>query len=137
MSKKPEKCVFILSEGLAPGVALNCTALLGSSLGSHFPELIGDNYKDADGVFHLGLLSLPIIILKATEDELIQIRHNALELEKTQCIDLSNISQEAKKYSELTEAASKTRFSAFKYRALTLFGDSEEINDLTRGLKLY
>ena len=137
MSKKPEKCVFILSEGLPQGLALNCSALLGSSLGGHFPDLIGEDYKDADGVFHLGLLSLPIVILKATEDELIQIRHNALELVNTKCIDLTNTSQEAKKYSELTQVASKTRFSAFKYMALSLFGDSEEIGDLTRNLKLY
>ena len=137
MSKKPEKCVFILSEKLSPGQALNCTALLGSSLGGQYPGLIGENYKDADGVFHLGLLSLPVVILKTREEELIQIRHNALELENTKCIDLTNVSQEAMKYKELVERASKTRFSAFKYIALSLFGDSGEISDLTRDLKLY
>ena len=137
MSKKPEKCVFILSEKLSPGQALNCTALLGASLGGQYPDLIGENFEDADGVFHLGLLSLPIVILKAREGELIQIRHNALELEKTQCIDLTNVSQESMKYKELVERASKTRFSAFKYIALSLFGESGEINDLTRNLKLY
>ena len=137
MTKKVEKCVVILSEGLSSGQALNCTALLGSSLGAQFPNLIGENYKDADGVFHLGLLSLPIVILKATEQDLIQIRHNALELEKTKCIDLTNVSQEAMKYNELVERASKTRFSAFKYIALSLFGDPDEINGLTRNLKLY
>ncbi|MBG08827.1 MAG: hypothetical protein CME68_08725 [Halobacteriovoraceae bacterium] len=137
MSKKVEKCVFILSDKLPPGLALNCTALLGSSLGAHYPELIGEDYKDADDVFHLGLLSLPIVILKANEGELIQIRHNALELEKTKCIDLTNISQEAMKYNDLIQRASKTRFSAFKYIAVSLFGDSGEIEDLTKNLKLY
>ena len=137
MSKKPDKCVFILSETLSFGTALNCTALLGSSLGAQYPDLIGENYKDADGVFHLGLLSLPIVVLKAREEDLIQIRHNALELEKTKCIDLTNISQDARTYDELVQKAQKTRFSAFKYIALSLFGDSSEIGDLTKNLKLY
>ena len=137
MSKKPEKCVFILSEKLSKGLALNCTALLGSSLGGQYPGLIGENFEDADGVFHMGLLSFPVAILKAREEELIQIRHNALELENTKCIDLTNVSQESMKYEELVERASKTRFSAFKYIALSLYGDPDEINDLTRNLKLY
>ena len=87
MPKKPEKCIFILSEKLSKGLALNCTALLGSSLGGQYPSLIGENFEDADGVFHMGLLSFPVAILKAKEEELIQIRHNALELENTKCID--------------------------------------------------
>ena len=77
------------------------------------------------------------MILKANEGELIQIRHNALELEKTKCIDLTNVSQEAMKYNDLIQRASKTRFSAFKYIAVSLFGDSGEIEDLTKNLKLY
>ena len=44
---------------------------------------------------------------------------------------------DAAKAKELVERASKTRFSAFKYIALSLFGDSGEISDLTRDLKLY
>ena len=53
------------------------------------------------------------------------------------CIDLTNVSQEAMKYNDLIQRASKTRFSAFKYIAVSLFGDSGEIEDLTKNLKLY
>ena len=88
--KKPEKCLYIIRK-IIKRTGAQLYALLGSSL-EPIPGLIGKIFEDADGVFHMGLF--PVAILKAREEELIQIRHNALELENTKCIDLTNVSQE-------------------------------------------
>ena len=72
--EKNRKCVMVMDASLAPGIAANTAALLGMTLGSKGKEAIGCDVQDADGNIHMGILQIPLPILKMeTELSLISV----------------------------------------------------------------
>ena len=55
---------MIIDSELPVGVIANTSAILGVTLGKHFPEQVGENVADATGKMHLGIITIPIAILK-------------------------------------------------------------------------
>ena len=68
--EKNRKCVMVMDEALAPGIAANTAALLGMTLGSRVQDAIGCDVKDADGHTHMGILQIPLPILKLNTERL-------------------------------------------------------------------
>jgi len=64
MNAYSKKCVMIIDSELPVGVIANTSAILGVTLGKHFPEQVGENVADATGKMHLGIITIPIAILK-------------------------------------------------------------------------
>lgn len=49
------KCVMIVDESLPLGIIANTTAILGNTLGSHYPSVVGKNVLDKNENEHLGI----------------------------------------------------------------------------------
>ena len=51
------RCVVVVDEALAPGLAANAAAVVAMTLGTRVPELLGEDYEDGGGSRHAGLCS--------------------------------------------------------------------------------
>jgi hypothetical protein len=71
------KAVVVLRDDLAAWQELNVTAFLAVGIASD-PELIGDEYRDADGTAYLPLLRQPLLVFSAERGLLSAIRERAV-----------------------------------------------------------
>jgi len=58
------KIVVVLRDDLAPWQCLNATAFLSSAITSAFPQLIGEDYLDADDTRYLAMLGQPVLVMQ-------------------------------------------------------------------------
>ncbi|MGW2491259.1 DUF2000 family protein [Streptomyces sp. NPDC001606] len=72
------KIAVLLREDLEPWQRLNVTAFLVSGLGSQVPEVIGEPYRDADGVGYLPMFRQPVLVLEGTKEVLTAAHGRAL-----------------------------------------------------------
>ena len=70
MGGNVEKCVMIIDPELPTGVIANTTAILGMTLGKRFPEQVGNDVTDASEKTHLGIITVPVPILKGSREML-------------------------------------------------------------------
>ena len=70
MSNKAEKCVMVIDSELPAGVIANTSAILGMTLGKRFPEQVGNDVTDASEKTHLGIITVPVPILKGSREML-------------------------------------------------------------------
>ena len=59
------KVAVVVRDDLLTWQRLNVTAFLVSGVTAAFPELVGEEYVDADGTAYLPLLGLPVVVLEA------------------------------------------------------------------------
>lgn len=64
------KIAVVVREDLAGWQRLNVTAFLASGITAAHPELMGEDYVDADGRDYLPLLGLPVLVHAAPAEEL-------------------------------------------------------------------
>lgn len=64
------KIAVVVREDLAGWQRLNVTAFLASGITAAHPELMGEDYVDADGREYLPLLGLPVLVHAAPAEEL-------------------------------------------------------------------
>lgn len=72
------KCVMVLDEALPLGVIANTAGIMGLTLGKHIPETIGPKVLDKSGCVHLGIIQIPVPVLKADRGKIKEIRQPAL-----------------------------------------------------------
>ena len=60
-----ERCVIVVDEDLAPGLAANAAAVLALTLGATVDGLVGPDLVDADGDVHPGLFAAGLPVLGA------------------------------------------------------------------------
>ncbi len=73
------KFVVVVREDLAAWQKLNVTAFLSTGIAAAKPEIIGENYRDADGNVYHPMSIQPIIVLSADEDTIGKIHQRALD----------------------------------------------------------
>jgi hypothetical protein len=71
------KIVVLLREGLAPWQELNVTAFLVSGIATSAPGLVGEPYRDADGVEYLPMLRQPVVVMTGDRELLNAARGRA------------------------------------------------------------
>ena len=86
MELQDRKCVMILNEELPAGVLANTAGILGITLGKKVPENIGPDIYDKDGREHLGIVALPVPVLKADKEKLKAIRERLYQPEFAECV---------------------------------------------------
>lgn len=74
----PERCVIVVEETLAPGLAANAAAVLALTLGARLPDLPGPPILDAAGRRHPGLIPIGLPVLRASTDALADAHRRAL-----------------------------------------------------------
>ena len=65
MKLQETKCVMILDGNLPLGNVTNTAAILGATLGKQVPEIVGNEVVDNDKQRHLGIVTIPIPILRS------------------------------------------------------------------------
>lgn len=113
MELQDRKCVMILNEELPAGVLANTAGILGITLGKKVPENIGPDIYDKDGREHLGIVALPVPVLKADKEKLKAIRERLYQPEFAECVvvdftDVANAARTMRIYSQSSRAGGKS-----------------------------
>ncbi|MFF3986235.1 DUF2000 family protein [Streptomyces sp. NPDC001797] len=72
------KIAVLLRDDLEPWQRLNVTAFLVSGLGATLPEVVGEPYKDADGVGYLPMFRQPVLVFEGGKETLKAAHERAL-----------------------------------------------------------
>lgn len=138
MNEKNQKCVMVIDETLPIGIIANTAAILGVTLGTKIEEIVGDNIIDKTGNSHLGIIKIPIPILKATT-ETIKVIHKKLyghDFYDLTTVDFTDLAQSCKTYDEFIEKMKHTYEKDLKYIGLAIYGNKNKINKLTGNIPL-
>jgi hypothetical protein len=74
------KIAVLLRDDLAGWQALNATAFLVSGIAGTVPELLGDDYVDADGTRYLPMFGQPVLVFAGDRETLCGAHSRALAL---------------------------------------------------------
>ncbi|ETB68975.1 hypothetical protein A943_22160 [Bacillus sp. CPSM8] len=132
------KCALIIDESLPLGLIANTAAILGAALGKNNPGLLGENVTDGSGIDHLGIVKLPIPILKGNAELLHQLRQKLLtdEFNDILTVDFTDVAQGIHTYEEFIETFQSTAASDYRYFGIGVCGDKKKVARLTGSLGL-
>lgn len=127
------KCVMIIDSELPIGVIANTSAILGTTLGKHIPNQVGKDVSDATNKTHLGIITIPISMLKGNKDMLKELRERlyALEYSDLVVVDFSDVAQCCNVYSEYISKAALVPEQDYTYLGVAIYGEKKKINKLT------
>jgi hypothetical protein len=131
----PERCVIVLDEALAPGLAANAAAVLALTLGATEPALVGADAVDADGHPHPGLIPIGLPILRAPSTRLGELRALALA-RNVEVIDFPTFGQQTNDYDEFRSQVAATPAARLEYLGIALRGPKRAVTKLTGSLPL-
>ena len=138
MSNKAEKCVMVIDSELPTGVIANTSAILGMTLGKRFPEQIGNDVTDASEKTHLGIITVPVPILKGSREMLKKLRENLYKTEFNDLtvVDFSDVAQGCITYDEYISKAAEIPEENHAYLGVAIYGDKKNVNKLTGSMPL-
>jgi len=138
MKTNSKKCVMIIDSELPIGVIANTSAILGVTLGKFFPEQVGEDVADATGKTHLGIITIPIAMLKGSKDSLKDLRERLYEPEFKDLVvvDFSDVAQGCNVYSEYVAKAASVPEEDHTYLGIAIYGDKKKVNSFTGALPL-
>ncbi len=132
------KCVMVVDENLPLGIIANTTAILGNTLGSHYPDAVGKDVVDKNENEHLGIIEIPIPILKGNKEFLNNLRDTLYKEEYKDMIvaDFSDVAQSCKTYDEYIDKISKIESNNINYFGIAIYGTKKQVNKLTGSIGL-
>ena len=138
MSNKAEKCVMVIDSELPAGVIANTSAILGMTLGKRFPEQVGNDVTDASEKTHLGIITVPVPILKGSREMLKELRENLYKTEFNDLtvVDFSDVAQGCITYDEYISKAAEIPEKDHVYLGVAICGDRKKVNKLTGSMPL-
>lgn len=133
MNDPAMKCVMVIDSELPAGIIANTSAILGVTLGKHIPEQVGDNVIDASNQTHLGIISIPITILRGDKEILQGLRERLYtqEFNELTVADFSDVAQCCNVYSDYTAKAAATPEKDHTYLGIAIYGNKKKVNKLT------
>ncbi len=132
------KCVMVIDENLPLGLLANTAAVLGATLGRLFPDAIGPDVFDKTGKRHLGIVAVPILILRGNRDLLKDLRNKLYEPEFAELtvVDFSDIAQSCNAYELFTAKLAAASDAELNYLGLAICGAKKLVNKLTGSMPL-
>ena len=132
------KLIVIIKDGLEIGKAMNALSFAMLGFGANVvekEEIKLNKYEDAEGNVHKNISEMPIIVLRAGSNKIRTIKEKAKEigLKFVDFVDTMSIGT----YEEEYKLTKTKKDQELEYWALVLFGDSEQLNELTGKLSLY
>jgi hypothetical protein len=127
------RCVVVVDEALAPGLAANAAAVMAMTLGTKVPELVGDGFVDGAGEAHPGLITTGLPVLRAAAADLPGLRAKALEAE-VGVIGFPRSGQTTTDYDHFRAMVAET--PSPDYLGLAFYGDGKTLRRLTGSLGL-
>jgi hypothetical protein len=128
-----ERCVIVVDEDLAPGLAANAAAVLALTLGVTVDGLVGPDLVDADGDVHPGLFSAGLPVLGAARATLSPLRARAVAA-GVGVIDIPALGQQTNDYDEVRAYVARTATADLEY--LGLHGSRRAVSRVTGTLRL-
>lgn len=138
MELQDRKCVMILNEELPAGVLANAAGILGITLGKQVPDTIGPDICDKNGRQHLGIVALPVPVLKADKEKLKAIREKLFQPEFADCVvvDFTDVDQSCQNYEDYIARAAGTGEEEVTYLGIGICGARKKVNRLSGSLPL-
>ncbi len=138
MDFQNEKCVIVIDEQLPVGLLANTAAILGITLGKKLPDAVGADVIDQSGNEHLGIIEIPVPILKGTPKIIRELREKLYQPDFSDVIaaDFSDLAQSCKTYAEFTEKMGQVSENALHYLGIAIYGTKKKINKLTGSMPL-
>jgi len=136
--QQDKKCVIVIDENIPLGIIANTAAILGITLGRHIPELVGEDAIDASGQTHLGIIKIPVPILKGNKEILRELRSKLYTSDYDDVIvaDFSDVAQGCNIYSEYLQKVSTVSEMEHTYLGLVICGNKKKVNKLTGSMPL-
>lgn len=133
-----KKCVMIIDENLPLGLIANTAAVLGNTIGAHYPKLVGSDVVDKSNNTHMGVIKIPIPILKGNASMLFSLREKLYQEEYSDLVvaDFSSVAQSCKNYEEYISKISEVTAKDLKYDGIAIYGDKKKVNKLTCSIGL-
>lgn len=131
-------CVVVVDEALPAGVQANTAAILGMTLGSRRPDVVGEDVRDASGTTHAGIVTVPVPVLRCDGAQLRALRSalRAPDFEDVLTVDFSDVARACRTYAEYRGNAAATPEEAHTYLGLALCGPRKKVKRLTGSLPL-
>lgn len=138
MKLKSNKCVMVIDEALPLGMIANTAGIMGITLGKHLPETVGPEVLDKSGCSHLGIIQIPVPVLKAGREKIKEMRQRLYQPEFASLIvvDFSDVAQSCNIYDDYIEKAAAVEESSFAYFGIGICGEKKLVNKLTGSLPL-
>ena len=138
MADSVKKCVMVIDSNLPVGIIANTSAILGVTLGKQVPEQVGPDVLDASQKTHLGIISIPVAMLKGDQDSLKKLREKLYNEEFSELIavDSSDVAQCCNIYDEYVAKAAFVPEENHTYFGVAIYGDKKKVNKLTGFLPL-
>ena len=132
------KCVMVIDEELPMGIIANTAAILGVTMGKQMPETVGANVIDKTGNVHLGIVNLPIPILKGQGTLLKELREKLYQPEFAgmTVVDFSDVAQGCKAFDEFIDKIAEVQEKELQYLGLAICGVKKKVNKLTGNMAL-
>ncbi|WP_195985910.1 DUF2000 domain-containing protein [Clostridium sp. D33t1_170424_F3] len=132
------KCVMVIDEALPLGVIANTAGILGITLGKHAPERVNVDVQDASGKTHLGIIDIPVPVLKGNAGLLKTLRERLYEPEYADLlvVDFSDTAQSCQKYEDYIEKAAGVEERDLQYFGIAICGEKKKVSRLTGNLPL-
>jgi hypothetical protein len=127
------RCVVVVDEALAPGLAANAAAVMAMTLGTKLPELIGEEFEDAAGERHPGLIMSGLPVLRAPGAALPGLRRRAIAAE-VGVVGMPVFGQRTNDYDAFRAMVADT--AAPDYLGLALYGPAKAVRRITGSLPL-
>ena len=107
MELNAKKCVMVIDEALPLGIIANTAGIMGITLGKYIPETVGPEVMDKSGSSHLGIIQIPVPVLKADGEKIKEIRERLYQPEFNGLIvvDFSDVAQSCNVYEEYIHKA--------------------------------
>jgi hypothetical protein len=131
------KMVVVIATEAPVGVALNTAALLGVAIGHHHDGVVGADTVDGSGGVHTGMCAHPIPVLRATGEQLHDLRAEAVARDDVTVHDMNQVAQRSRTYDQMSATLSGTKPEDIEYLGLALYGPRATIDSLTGALPLY
>ena len=133
MNDSNVKCVMVIDSELPIGVVANTSAILGITLGKQVPEQVGNDVLDATEKKHLGIITVPVAILKGDKAILKNLRERLYtpEFSDLVVVDFSDVAQSCNVYSEYVLKAASVPEQEHVYLGIAIYGNKKKVNKLT------
>ena len=132
------KCVMVIDGMLPIGILANTSAILGITLGKCIPGQIGADVTDASGQAHLGIISIPVTMLRGEEKGIKELRERLYgpEFADLIVVDFSDVAQSCNQYDEYMEKAAISTAQDHRYFGIAMYGSKKKVNKLTGSMPL-
>ena len=127
------RCVVVVDEALAPGLAANAAAVMALTLGAMVPAMVGEAFVDGAGETHSGLVTTGLPVLRAAADALPALRARAIEAE-VGVVGFPRSGQATTDYDDFRALVAQTPDP--EYLGLAFYGDGKTLRRLTGSLGL-